>query len=338
MATLQRTYREIAILRQLRHEHIISLRDAVLPKLGSDLYLTFELMECDLEHAIRMGKVREEEQQRFIAVQVLRALKYLHGAGLLHRDLKPANILIDGLFQVKLCDFGLVRSMGLYAKDLTQYVGMRWYRAPELLLGSRRYSDRVDIWSLGCVVGEMGLGRTLLLGASAEEQLSLAVGLVLGRRPTEDEACFVGASEDFSQRLMATRPLGKCLEACLQNLVGDEVVDFIRQCLQLSPDDRPSARELMQHAMVRQFRVDGDDSNFAEPIVLELPDAELHPPHEYAKALAEEVAKVHCQHTRRDVEARSGHDGGGTSSSSCSDIASDEEFVDGVAGPDSSCK
>ena len=76
----------------------------------------------------------------------------MHSAELVHRDIKPANLLLDSNCLVKVCDFGLCRSVGQVqatSSVLTDYVATRWYRAPEILLGSTCYTKAVDIWSVG---------------------------------------------------------------------------------------------------------------------------------------------------------------------------------------------
>ena len=99
----------------------------------------------------------------------------MHSAELLHRDLKPANILLNSDCLVKVADFGLVRSVA--TKDdsttpvLTEYVATRWYRAPEILLGSHTYTKGVDMWSLGCILGEILMGKPIFPGTSTLNQL-----------------------------------------------------------------------------------------------------------------------------------------------------------------------
>lgn len=149
LTTLRRTYREIAVLRQVRryaHTNIVALEDIVLPKTGCDLYLVFELASQDLEHAIRYSAL-DEDAQRQVSHDIAQALCFLHHINLMHRDVKPSNILLHTSGRAKLCDFGFVRhagDAGALSKCLTEYVGMRWYRAPELLLGSRSYNQSID--------------------------------------------------------------------------------------------------------------------------------------------------------------------------------------------------
>eukprot|EP00435_Cladocopium_sp_Y103_P024277 s1381_g5.t4 len=220
--TLRRTYREIAVLRQARHTNIVALKDIVLPKTGCDLYLVFELASQDLERAIRFNLLDAISQRR-VSYDVASALSFLHLCGLMHRDVKPSNILLDDSGGAKLCDFGFVRhaSCASSVKAFTEYVGMRWYRAPELLLGSTSYNQSIDVWSYGCVVAEMArdlfaLGRPLVSGMDAEEtseQLGLIVGLCLGRRrPTRSEADMLCIQPDDALRFVRTSPLGPSLE------------------------------------------------------------------------------------------------------------------------------
>jgi mitogen-activated protein kinase 15 len=90
---------------------------------------------------------------------MLKGLMYMHSGGLVHRDLKPSNILLDSDCLAKLADFGLARSVATVnqgsgeAAVMTEYVATRWYRAPEILLGSSTYSRAVDMWSVGCILG-----------------------------------------------------------------------------------------------------------------------------------------------------------------------------------------
>lgn len=110
-----------------------------------------------------------------------RGLKYVHSAGVIHRDLKPSNILINENCDLKICDFGLAR---LQKSQMTGYVSTRYYRAPEIMLTWRRYNEKVDIWSVACIFGEMLLGKPLLPGATHIDQFYMITEL-LGSPPEE---------------------------------------------------------------------------------------------------------------------------------------------------------
>jgi serine/threonine protein kinase len=74
--------------------------------------------------------------------QLLKGLNYMHSANLLHRDLKPSNLLLSPQCNLKICDFGLARHLDHKSVEenvLTEGVATRWYRAPEVLLGSNSY-------------------------------------------------------------------------------------------------------------------------------------------------------------------------------------------------------
>lgn len=114
-------------------------------------------MSTDLYHAIYESSL-EEVHRKYILYQLLLGLYYLHSGRLVHRDLKPSNLLLAANCQLKLCDFGLVRHLGKDEDNeavMTEGVATRWYRAPELLLGSQAYDEKVDMWSVGCIMAEM---------------------------------------------------------------------------------------------------------------------------------------------------------------------------------------
>lgn len=126
----------------------------------------FEFMEADLHNVINENLLQEIHKQ-YIVYQIALALRYLHSGEVIHRDLKPANILLNSDCFVKLCDFGLVRSVAKFDDHcpvLTEYVATRWYRAPEILLGSNDYTKGVDMWSLGCMIAEVILGKPIFEG------------------------------------------------------------------------------------------------------------------------------------------------------------------------------
>lgn len=159
----QRTYREVVYLLQMNHENIVELKQVLKADNDKDIYLVFEYMETDLHATIR-ANILEEIHKQYIMYQAFKALKYMHSANIVHRDMKPANLLLNSECLMKVADFGLARTFddserAVSSKEqvdvMTDYVATRWYRAPEILVGSSRYGSKADLWSLGCIFGEM---------------------------------------------------------------------------------------------------------------------------------------------------------------------------------------
>ena len=143
----QRTFREVIILKQLDYKHIIKLLSVIKANNNRDLYLEFEYMETDLHRVIK-ANILKDVHKPYIIYQLLCGLKYIHSGNIIHRDLKPSNLLIDSNCFIKIADFGLARSMGSdpgESNQMTEYVATRWYRAPEIILGSKRYTRAVDM-------------------------------------------------------------------------------------------------------------------------------------------------------------------------------------------------
>ena len=187
----QRTFREIMFLQEFgKHENIIKLNNVIRASNDKDIYLVFEHMDTDLHAVIRKGTILKDIHKRYIMYQLLKATKYMHSGNVIHRDYKPSNVLLDSDCLAKICDFGLARSLEQIdsnkhsrknstagneevqkAPALTEYVATRWYRAPEILLSSPRYTKGVDIWSLGCILAELILGKPLFPGSSTLNQI-----------------------------------------------------------------------------------------------------------------------------------------------------------------------
>ncbi|XP_015918218.2 cyclin-dependent kinase 12 [Parasteatoda tepidariorum] len=158
--------REIKILRQLNHQSIVNLMEIVTDKQDAldfckdkgAFYLVFEYMDHDLMGLLESGLVDFSEIHiASFMKQLLDGLRYCHMKNFLHRDIKCSNILMNNRGQIKLADFGLAR---LYNADdkqrpYTNKVITLWYRPPELLLGEERYGPPIDVWSCGCILGEL---------------------------------------------------------------------------------------------------------------------------------------------------------------------------------------
>ncbi|KAK9711721.1 MAPK protein hog1, partial [Basidiobolus ranarum] len=175
----KRTYRELKLLKHLKHENIISLIDVFISPL-EDIYFVTELLGTDL-HRLLSSRPLEKQFIQYFLYQLLRGLKYVHSAGVVHRDLKPSNILINENCDLKICDFGLAR---IQDPQMTGYVSTRYYRAPEIMLTWQKYDVGVDIWSVGCIFAEMLEGKPLFPGKDHVHQFSIITEL-LGTPPDD---------------------------------------------------------------------------------------------------------------------------------------------------------
>lgn len=184
--------REIRIRRRLRHENIVGLLNAITSD-GTDvseiapanfrdtscIYLVQELLDADLHQVIESNNRLIDDYVKLFFYQLLRGLKYIHSANVLHRDLKPSNVVINvNSLELMIGDFG--HSMVLdpeynHSNCLSSCNTSLWYKAPELILGSSRYSTASDMWSVGCILAEMLLGRPLFEGENDLEQLELII-------------------------------------------------------------------------------------------------------------------------------------------------------------------
>lgn len=118
------------------------------------------------------------ENLQYFLYQILRGLKYVHSANVLHRDLKPSNLLLNANCDLKIGDFGLARTTS-ETDFMTEYVVTRWYRAPELLLNCSEYTAAIDIWSVGCILGEIMTRQPLFPGKDYVHQLRLITEVFL---------------------------------------------------------------------------------------------------------------------------------------------------------------
>nr|XP_011750818.1 mitogen-activated protein kinase 15 isoform X4 [Macaca nemestrina] len=259
----QRTFREIMLLQEFGdHPNIISLLDVIRAENDRDIYLVFEFMDTDLNAVIRKGGLLQDVHVRSIFYQLLQATRFLHSGHVVHRDQKPSNVLLDANCTVKLCDFGLARSLGDLPEGpedqaLTEYVATRWYRAPEVLLSSHRYTLGVDMWSLGCILGEMLRGRPLFPGTSTLHQLELILETI--PPPSKEDLLALGSGCRTSVlHRLGSRPR-QTLDALLPPDTSPEALDLLRRLLVFTPDKRLSATQALQHPYVQRFHCPSDE-------------------------------------------------------------------------------
>ncbi|GKZ76992.1 MAPK protein hog1 [Aspergillus niger] len=255
-ATLaKRTYREVKLLKHLRHENLIGLNDIFISPL-EDVYLVTDLLGTDLNRLLT-SKPLDGKFVQYFTYQLLRGLKYIHSAGVIHRDLKPSNILINENCDLKICDFGLAR---LQEPQMTGYVSTRYYRAPEIMLTWQKYGMQVDIWSAGCIVAEMLRGKPLFPGKDHINQFFLITD-ALGNPPDEViERICTKTTLDLVKSLPKRQPAPW---ATLFPDSDENAIDLLGEMLIFDPDKRISAAKALEHPYLSVYH-DPTDEPVAE--------------------------------------------------------------------------
>ncbi|KAL2714882.1 cyclin-dependent kinase 2-like [Vespula squamosa] len=233
--------REISLLRELAHPNIVQLFDVVDG--DKHLYLVFEFLQQDLKKLLDSVKSGlDEALVKSYLYQLLKAISFCHLHRILHRDLKPQNLLIDREGYIKLADFGLARTFLIPVRTYTHEVVTLWYRAPEILLGTKLYSSAVDIWSLGCIFAEMATRRALFPGDSEIDQL-FRIFRTLG---TPDETIWPGVSQLRDYKSMFPRWEPCDLDEVVPSLDA-EAKDLLMKLLIYDPNERITARKGLNH-------------------------------------------------------------------------------------------
>mmetsp|Transcript_21911 Transcript_21911/g.36304 ORF Transcript_21911/g.36304 Transcript_21911/m.36304 type:complete len:300 (-) Transcript_21911:224-1123(-) len=234
--------REISLLKELRHPNIVRLKDVVHSE--NKLYLVFEYLDQDLKKymdSVGSGGIHPNLVKSYL-YQLLKGIAFCHSHRILHRDLKPQNLLIDRNGALKLADFGLARAFGIPVRTYTHEVVTLWYRAPEILLGSRNYSTPVDIWSIGCIFAEMVTRHPLFPGDSEIDEL-FRIFRLLG---TPNEDCWPGVSQlpDFKGSFpnWPSQSFSKVVPG-----LDASGLDLLAQMMYYEPSKRITAKAAMNH-------------------------------------------------------------------------------------------
>jgi len=234
--------REISLLRELEHPNIVKLEDVLMQE--KKLYLVFEFLSMDLKKYMDSLGSKQVDRQlvKSYTYQITQGILFCHQRRILHRDLKPQNLLIDRDGVIKIADFGLARAFGVPVRVYTHEVVTLWYRAPEVLLGSPRYSCPVDIWSIGTIMAEMMTKRPLFHGDSEIDQLFRIFRTM--RTPTEEIWPGVSSMPDYKPSF----------PNWTENQLADSVkgittdgLDLLQETLIYDPAKRISARAMLKH-------------------------------------------------------------------------------------------
>ena len=236
--------REISLLRELRHPNIVALEEVIMQE--EKLYLIFEFLSMDLKKFIDSFPptvMMDPYLQMSYLYQILQAMCFCHQRRILHRDLKPQNLLVDNKGVIKLADFGLARAIGIPVRVYTHEIVTLWYRAPEILLGSQRYSMSVDMWSIGCIFAEMALKKPLFQGDSEIDELFRIFRIL--STPTEENWSGVTSLPDFKSSF--PRWGTNQLEDKVKGFMNADGIDLLQKMLIYDPAKRISAKRALKH-------------------------------------------------------------------------------------------
>ncbi|SCO93683.1 CDK-related protein kinase 6, putative [Plasmodium malariae] len=235
--------RELTILQKIKHKNIIGLKSIFYGKdieeklkgenlENSCLYLVFEYCNIDLLNFTKKYNLNFKEI-KYIIFELLLAICYLHSNNYLHRDIKPENIFINSNGEIKLGDLGLSVEK---SDNMTPTVVTLWYRSPEILLQSKNYDQKVDVWSIGCLFVELILGRPLFPGKNDQSQLEL-IYLTLGDKNKL-------TTEDAERHNMFPYFETNILKSAIPE---QATADLISKMLIYDPRYRISSKEALKH-------------------------------------------------------------------------------------------
>lgn len=238
--------REISLLKEVsKHPNVVTLREVL--HTPQKLYLVFDFVDQDLKKYMDQHKLSPLEVKRFLW-QLIRGIAHCHSRRILHRDLKPQNLLIGQDGSLIIADFGLARAVGIPIRAYTHEVITLWYRAPEILLGSKVYSSPVDLWSIACIFAEMAMGEPLFRGDSEIDQI-YRIFRTLG---TPKNPIWAGVEQlpDYNPAFphFPARNLSQVVHE-----LPEDGLDLLGQMLKYEPGSRITAKDALRHRYFAEF-------------------------------------------------------------------------------------
>ncbi|CAF1110592.1 unnamed protein product [Didymodactylos carnosus] len=284
-----RTLRELCILHAVEHDNAVRLlncfTNAKSAENMEDVYFVFNLMDMDLHEIIKQhrkeGNTLTPQHVQFLMYQLVRGVKFIHSANIMHRDLKPSNIFVTKQCDLRLGDFGLARIPEADDGQMTEYVATRWYRAPELMLAGGHYDRSADMWSVGCIFGELLRGQPLFPGTHYANQLDLIFqGIGYPKDPQQDlkwlpekaknyvikryQKCKTSLTETFNFTKPATTSVNKA------TTLDVLAIDLLEKMLQFTPSKRISADDAIRHPYFGIYRDFEDEPTSTHEFKLDL--------------------------------------------------------------------
>mmetsp|Transcript_66718 Transcript_66718/g.192740 ORF Transcript_66718/g.192740 Transcript_66718/m.192740 type:complete len:343 (-) Transcript_66718:56-1084(-) len=279
--------REVCLLQDFVHPNVVRLLDLHVEDM-STFNLIFEFADHDLHREIkatrRARRFMPMEMVAKYTADLLNGIHACHIRCITHRDLKPQNVLVseDGL---KICDFGMARMFAPPKRRYTNDVVTLWYRAPELLLGADIYGPEVDLWSVGCILGEMATSMVLFPGDS-EIGTYFRIAQTIGS-PTAETWPELNKLAHWKDSFPKWPQNGLLPLLKLRPQLGDAGIDLLRGLLEMRPQARTPARLAKKHIFVlRDFEPAVQDDSAADD-----------PKQALAGKCSEKIGRPHCVST-----------------------------------------
>uniref|UniRef100_A0A8C5PH77 cyclin-dependent kinase n=1 Tax=Leptobrachium leishanense TaxID=445787 RepID=A0A8C5PH77_9ANUR len=238
--------REINTILKAQHPNIVTVREIVVGSNMDKIYIVMNYVEHDLKSLMEtMKQPFLPGEVKTLMIQLLRGVRHLHDNWILHRDLKTSNLLLSHAGILKVGDFGLAREYGSPLKSYTPIVVTLWYRAPELLLGAKEYSTAIDMWSVGCIFGELLTQKPLFPGKSDIDQIN-KIFKDLG---TPSEKIWPGYNElPAVKKITFTDYPYNNLRKRFGALLSDQGFDLMNKFLTYCPAKRINCEDGLKHA------------------------------------------------------------------------------------------
>lgn len=253
--------RELEILKELNHPNVINLKHYFYTKTEKEgkepeifLNCVMDYFPQTLSRILSVNFQSRKQLDPFIAklyaYQMMLSLKYLHSKGIAHRDIKPQNILVEPKTnKIKVCDFGSAKKLIQGQKSIS-YICSRFYRAPELIFGATDYTNQIDVWSMGCVISELVLGRPMFPGATASDQL-VEIIRILGT-PTKDDICSMNPHfKDHKFPDVKPIPFEKLFK---NRIIPEHFLDLLSKLLVYNPQIRLTPEKALEHAYFDEIK------------------------------------------------------------------------------------
>ncbi|CAH1775744.1 unnamed protein product [Owenia fusiformis] len=252
--------REISTILKGQHENIVTVREIVVGSNMDKIYIVMDYVEHDLKSLMEsMKQPFLVGEVKTLMLQLLRAVNHLHDNWILHRDLKTSNLLLSHKGILKVGDFGLAREYGSPLKPYTPIVVTLWYRAPELLLGTKQYDTAIDVWSVGCIFAEFLTMKPLFPGKSEIDELN-RIFKDLGT-PNEKIWPGVGDLPTMKKCTFAEYPYNT-LRNRFGSYLTEKGFELVNKFLTYDPKKRIKAQDALKHEFFKESPQPVDPSMF----------------------------------------------------------------------------